>query len=68
MASLAGGVTAVFALHRAARAGENHLLLTLFGLLAGIAIIAAMRTWEATLTVDGARLVLPLPLDPASRW
>ncbi|MGN6030909.1 MAG: hypothetical protein ACTHQE_04520 [Thermomicrobiales bacterium] len=68
MASLAGGVTAVFALHRAARAGENHLLLTLLGLLAGIAIIAAMRTWEATLTVDGARLVLPLPLDPASRW
>jgi hypothetical protein len=68
LASLAGGVAAAFALHRAGQIGESRVLLTLFGLLAGIAILAAMRAWETALTVDGARLVLPLPLDPASRW
>lgn len=68
LASLAGGTGAAFTLHHAANAGEHRLLLAVATLLAGIAILAALRTWDTSLTLDAARLMLPLPLDPASRW
>jgi hypothetical protein len=68
LGSLAGGGATIVVLHRATHAGDGRLLLTLFGLLAGIATFSALRTYDTVLTSDAARLTLPLPLDPANRW
>lgn len=68
LAVIAGGVFASITLKRAAEVGESQLLLTLIAMMGGVAALSAFRIYEATLTSDAARLMLPLPLDPATRW